>query len=266
MDLIKTIERYKYLGIDDVIDHEKFNLISIVHHSTKIEGSTLTEVETQVLLNEGLTPKGKPVQDTFMVTDHYAALQFVLKQAKAKRPVSTDLIQEINSLVIRNTGSVYNTMLGIVDARTGAFRKGNVTAGSTYFPNYDKVEKLTNNMVAKINEMMIPDISMDDQINLSFDAHFNLVSIHPFYDGNGRTSRLIMNYIQACYGLPLAIVHNESKAEYIQALIDTREKEDLNIFRAFMTDEYKKSLTQEIEKFQEMTKPKKGGKGFSLMF
>ena len=80
MDLIKTIERYKYLGIDDVIDHEKYHLISIVHHSTKIEGSTLTEVETQVLLNEGLTPKGKPVQDTFMVTDHYAALQFVLKQ------------------------------------------------------------------------------------------------------------------------------------------------------------------------------------------
>jgi Fic family protein len=265
MNLVKTIEKYNSLNIDSVIDHEKFNLISIVHHSTRIEGSTLTEVETQVLLNEGLTPKGKPVQDTFMVTDHYAALQFVLKQAKAKRPVSTDLIQEINSLVIRNTGSVYNTMPGIVDARTGAFRKGNVTAGSTYFPNYDKVEKLTNNMAGKINEMMIPDISMDDQINLSFDAHFNLVSIYPFYDGNGRTSRLLMNYIQAYYGLPLAIVHNESKVEYIQALIDTREKEDLNIFRAFMTDEYKKSLTHEIEKFQKMTKPKKGG-GFHLMF
>lgn len=265
MDLIETIEKYKSLRIDDVIDHEKFNLISVVHHSTRIEGSTLTAVETQVLLSEGLTPKGKPIQHSLMVTDHYAALKFTLKEAKAKRPVSTALIQEINALVIRNTGSVYNTMLGTVDARTGAFRKGNVTAGSTYFPNYDKVEKLTNSMVDKIGEMMLQDLSLMDQINLSFDAHFNLVSIHPFYDGNGRTSRLLMNYIQACYQLPLAIVHNESKAEYIQALIDTREKDDINIFRTFMSDEYKKCLTDEIDRFEEVSKPKKGG-GFHLMF
>lgn len=265
MDLIEAIEKYKHLGIDDVIDHEKFNLISIVHHSTRIEGSTLTEVETQVLLTEGLTPKGKPIEHSLMVTDHYAALQFVLKEAKAKRPVSTAFIQEINALVVRNTGSVYNTMLGTVDARTGAFRKGNVTAGSTYFPNYDKVERLTDSMTVKINEKMQPDISVADQINLSFDAHFNLVSIHPFYDGNGRTSRLLMNYIQAWYQLPLTIVHNESKADYIQALIDTREKDDINIFRQFMNDEYKKCLADEIQKFEEISKPKKGS-GFHLMF
>ena len=52
MDLPALINRYKNLGIDDVIDHEKFNLISIAHHSTKIEGSMLTEVETQVLITE----------------------------------------------------------------------------------------------------------------------------------------------------------------------------------------------------------------------
>jgi Fic family protein len=75
MDLVKLIDRYKELGIAEVIDHEKFNLISIVHHSTKIEGSTLTEIETQVLLDEGLTPKGKPMNDTLMVTDHFAAGQ-----------------------------------------------------------------------------------------------------------------------------------------------------------------------------------------------
>jgi hypothetical protein len=60
MDL-KLIEKYKALGIADVIDHEKFNNISVVHHSTVIEGSTLTEVEAQVLINAGLTPKGKPL-------------------------------------------------------------------------------------------------------------------------------------------------------------------------------------------------------------
>jgi hypothetical protein len=57
MDLPGLIERYKSLGIDEVIDHEKFNHISIVHHSTRIEGSTLNEIEAQVLINKGLTPK-----------------------------------------------------------------------------------------------------------------------------------------------------------------------------------------------------------------
>ncbi|WP_316812317.1 Fic family protein [Pedobacter heparinus] len=269
MNLIKLIDKYHSLGIDQVIDHEKFNHISIVHHSTRIEGSTLTEVETQVLINEGLTPKGKPLQDSLMVTDHFTALQFTIEKARTQTPVTTALIQQINSLTIRNTGSVYNTIFGTIDARTGAFRKGNVTAGATYFPNFDKVEKLTNALVAQINERMKGRLSVEEQVSLSFDAHFNLVSIHPFYDGNGRTSRLLMNYIQAYYGLPFAIVLNESKAEYIQALNDTREKDDINIFRSFMTTEYEKHLQEEIDRFITLTQPQKGkspGKGFNLMF
>ena len=265
MNLSDLIEKYHSLGIDQVLDHEKFNLISIVHHSTKIEGSTLTEVEAQVLINEGLTPKGKPLQDSLMVTDHFNALQFTIEKARTHTQITTALIQQINSLVIRNTGSAYNTIFGTIDARTGAFRKGNVTAGSTYFPNFDKVEKLTNELVKKLNEQMKGKLTVEEQINLSFDAHFNLLSIHPFYDGNGRTSRLLMNYIQAFYNIPFAIVLNESKAEYIQALIDTREKEDINIFRSFMAIEYKKHLIDEIEKFSAISRPAKG-KGFNLMF
>lgn len=265
MDLPGLIDRYKSLGIDDVIDHEKFNLISIVHHSTKIEGSTLTEIETQVLIDEGLTPKGKPIHDSLMVTDHYAALLFTLTAAKEKRDITPGLIQQINSLVVKNTGKVYHTVFGTIDAATGAFRKGNVSAGSTYFPNYDKVEPLTYDMAGRVNELIKNTNAIIDQLNLSFDAHFNLVSIHPFYDGNGRTSRLLMNYIQAYFNLPLAIVHSDAKAEYIQALVDTREKNDLTIFREFMAAEYAKHLKNEIEKFEEIDKPQKGN-GFNLMF
>jgi len=265
MDIVKLIERYRKLGIAEVIDHEKFNHISIVHHSTKIEGSTLTETETQVLLNEGLTPKGKPLTDTLMVTDHFSALNFSLEQAGQKRPVSVELIREINALVMKSTGKTYNTVFGAIDSSTGAFRNGNVSAGVSYFPNYDKVEILTNKLVLEMSNLMKADLTDTAKINLSFDAHFNLVSIHPFYDGNGRTSRLLMNYIQAYYGLPLAIVHSESKAEYIEALITTREKNDINIFRKFMEDEYSRLLSSEIKKFEEIDMPGKG-KGFTLLF
>lgn len=265
MDITELIKQYQHLGIDQVIDHEKFNLISIVHHSTRIEGSTLTEVETQVLLTEGLTPKGKPLHESLMVTDHYAALQYALKQAKTKHIITPEFIQKLNSLIVKNTASTYNTVYGTIDAATGAFRKGNVVAGETYFPNFNKVEALTKKLALDLAERMQQDLSMREQLNLSYDAHFNLVSIHPFYDGNGRTSRLLMNYIQAVFRLPLAIVHNETKADYYQALIDTRKQEDINIFRAFMDNEYKMFLSAEINKFKEMQHPKRG-QGFTFLF
>lgn len=259
------ILKYKSLGIADVLHYEKFNLISISHHSTKIEGSTLTELETQILLDDGLTPKGKPVNDTLMVTDHFKALHFIIDKAKNKVPVSTNLIKEINSYVMKSTGSIYNTMLGEVDASKGMFRKGNVTAGVSYFPNYDKVERLTNELVKFINSKMNGNLTIDEKLNLSFDAHFNLVSIHPFYDGNGRTSRLLMNYIQAFYDIPMAIVNSEDKQEYIQALIDTRNEDNIDIFRNFMKNQYEEYLEREIKKFEDGFSSK-SNKGFSFLF
>jgi Fic family protein len=265
MDLIKLLAEYQKLGIADVIDHERFNLIAVDHHSTRIEGSTLTEIEAQVLINEGRTPKGKPLTESLMVTDHHEALVYTLENARAKKRLTVKLLQDINAVVMRKTGKIYNTVFGTIDSTTGAFRKGNVTAGVSYFPNFDKVEKLTTDLIRVLENGMKQDIPIIDQLNLSFDAHFNLVSIHPFYDGNGRTSRLLMNYIQAYYGLPLAIVYSENKAAYIQALIDTREKEDISIFRNFMAEEYGTLLALEIKKFKEMKNPK-NGKGFSLLF
>jgi Fic family protein len=265
MELVKLIEEYNNLGIAGVMDHERFNLIAIDHHSTRIEGSTLTEIETQVLINEGRTPNGKPLEESLMVTDHHAALLFTLENARAKSKLSVPFLKQVNALVMKNTGKIYNTMLGTVDSATGAFRKGNVTAGVSYFPNYDKVEYLTEGLVTKLNEAMDNSLSVGEQLDLSFDAHFNLVSIHPYYDGNGRTSRLLMNHVQAYYGLPLAIVRSENKAAYIQALVNTREQEDIVIFRKFMAGEYAFLLGQEIDKFKEMQKPSKG-QGFTFVF
>lgn len=265
MDLVKLLTYYNSLGIPDVIDHERFNLIAIDHHSTRIEGSTLTEIETQVLINEGLTPNGKPLEDSLMVTDHHAALLFTLESAKAGRYLSVELVQQINAMIMKNTGKIYNTVLGTIDSKTGAFRKGNVTAGISYFPNFDKVPQLTKDLVAQLTETMRRHLSVKEQLDLSFDAHFNLVSIHPFYDGNGRTSRLLMNYIQSLFNLPLAIVRSENKVAYIEALVNTRKQQNIQIFRDFMYGEYASHLQQHIDKFNEMNRNSKGS-GFNLLF
>jgi len=107
-------------------------------------------------------------------------------------------------------------------------------------------------LVTNINETMNKDLTLIEKINLSFAAHFNLVSIHPFYDGNGRTSRLLMNYIQAIFHLPFSIVHNESKVEYINALVESRESNNINQFYSFITQEYSQLLTSQITKFEAM--------------
>jgi len=265
MEITDLIREYKDLGIDKTIDHDKFNAISIVHHSTVLEGSTLTELEATVLISNGLTPRGKPLEHSLMVNDHFNALMFVIEESDQKTPLSVKLLQQIAGLVLQHTGSVHRTVLGDVDARKGEFRKGNVIAGQTYFPNYDKVENLTRDLVCAVGEKMEKNLTLEEKLNLSFDVHFNLVSIHPFYDGNGRTSRLLMNYIQHYYNLPLAIVHSESKSDYIKALVDAREKEDVNIFRNFMKSEYVMQLKKEIEKYKNTIDPKKG-KRFRLLF
>ena len=246
-------------------DFDKFNQYSIVHHSTTIEGSTLTETETRLLLDEGLTPKGKPLLHSLMVQDHYQALLFVLDAALTKIQVTSALIQTINAGIMKSTGSVYNTVLGEIDSTKGMYRKGNVSAGSSYFVNYDKVQGLVEELCKKITEKIVVSVTLEDRLNLSFDAHFDLVTIHPFYDGNGRSSRLLMNFIQHWYGLPLSIVFKEDKAEYFQALIDTRAKEDIFIFRSFMYEQTARHLAEEIWKYKELKNPGKGGR-FSIVF
>lgn len=116
-----------------------------------------------------------------------------------------------------------------------------------------------------MRDLMTKPLKQSEQINLSFDAHYNLVNIHPWYDGNGRTSRLLMNYVQSIYGLPLAIVHNESKPSYINALNESLDKTDIEPFREFMSHEYAKLLQAEISRFEEIDKPKRS-RGFTLMF
>jgi Fic family protein len=257
---------YKDLNLHDVLNYDKFNHYAITHHSTTIEGSTLTEIDTQLLLDEGITPKGKPLEHSLMVKDHYEALQFVLKAAENKMDVSPLFIQQINAKVMKGTGSVYQTIFGEIDASQGMFRKGNVSAGGSYFVNYDKVQPLTLKLSGEINNALLHADTIEKQLNLSFTAHFDLVSIHPFYDGNGRTSRLLMNFLQHYFNLPMAIVFKEDKADYFTALTDARKQGNVSIFQSFMFGQYAQYLQQQIAEYKKMNDDKGSSRMFSFVF
>src|ERR1700747_2830543 len=95
--LHNLINDFNSLGLSKVVDFDLFSRIAIVHHSSAIEGSTLTLEETTLLINEGITAKGKPMAEHQMITDHYSALLFVLENANKKTPVTPDFLKQISA-------------------------------------------------------------------------------------------------------------------------------------------------------------------------
>ena len=266
MELLKIKEKYFSLIEADDFDYNKFNQFAIVHHSNSIEGSTLTKEETYLLLEEHLTPKNKPLEHTLMAIDHLKALQFVVQLAEEKTPLTVEIIKEISALVMKTTGSEISSIAGNFDSSKGDFRKVTVRAGTTTFMDYKKVPERVNELVAYINKTINSSQDFLDINNLAFDAHFQMVSIHPFADGNGRLSRLVMNYIQLYHQMPLSVVYKEDKQDYFDALQETRKNEDISIFRNFMFSQTEKFLTEQIEELTKKQTSKNAGKGFLFLF
>ncbi|MFN3784817.1 MAG: Fic family protein [Spirosomataceae bacterium] len=250
-ELELVTEQYKNLS-KNYLDLERLNLYLISHHSTAIEGSTLTVLETEIFLEKGLTAKGKPLEHHFMVKDHFEALRFILETAKEKKKFTTAFVQRMNAHIMQNTGTMHHTPLGNFDASKGELRLLNVRAGISgeSYMSYDKVPMYLKNLCEDLNKK-IDSLHTVEEINeLAFIAHYQLVTIHPFVDGNGRTSRLLMNYIQAYHQVPLTIVFEEDRQEYIESVIETRKNENIEIFLDFMKSQHIKFLKEEIRKLE----------------
>ncbi len=256
-ELFRLTKEYQEVS-EKYINLEKHNQYLISHHSTAIEGNTLTILETEIFLEKGLTASGKPLAHHMMVKNHFEALQFVTHYAKSKRNISIDLIKQINAHIMKDTGTIHNTVLGSFDESKGDLRLLNVRAGLSgeSYMSFDKVEKNLKTLVTDLNAKLEIVNSVEEINELAFLAHYQLVTIHPFSDGNGRTSRLLMNYIQSFHGVPLSIVFEQNRHAYIQSLIDTRKSEDIQIFLNFMNKEHIQFLQEEIKTMAEEQKPK----------
>lgn len=242
-------QEYLNLNLDEVINYEKFSMISIVYNSTKIEGCSLSENDTKVLLENNITAKGKPLTDHLMVKDHFNAFEFIKREAKLKRKISLQFLKEVAGLVMKNTGSQVNSMAGTFDTSLGDLRKAQVYVDKKYFPDFNKVEMLLNRLIENVNSR-IDNVTGNDILKLSADIHYNLVNIHPWGDGNGRTCRLMMNYIQLYHSEPMIKIFTEDRAEYIDALNATEEMADISIFRDFICSQQIKFYESEILKYK----------------
>ena len=231
-EIEQLYQLFQKLGISEAVDYEKYHLYSLITNSTAIEGSTLTEIDTQLLFDEGVTAKGKPLVYHLMNEDLKKAYELAKEEARHNTPISAAILQKLNAILMHSTGSAYNVMGGSFDSSKGEYRLCGVTAET-----------------------------LREQYELSFNAHLNLVTIHPWVDGNGRTARLLMNYIQYCNNLFPTKVFKEDRGDYILSLQQSQDAETNQPFLEFMATQLKKSLSQEIETFNTSRK-----KGFSFMF
>ena len=251
--LVNLLNQHKELGISEQIDYDKFYLYSIITHSTAIEGSTVTEVEAQLLFDEGITSSKRTMMEQMMNLDLKAAYDYGMKWIRDHEEITVDWLVYLASKVMARTGSEYKSLGGDFSAARGELRKLNVTAGAggKSYMHYQKVPMKLQAFCEELNKRRkaIDSNDVAAVYDLSFWAHFELVTIHPWADGNGRTCRLLMNLLQMEFGVLPTKVLKEDKAEYIQALIDTREEEDINIFLNTMASLHCKHLKYDIDTF-----------------
>ena len=254
--MLDALNEYQSLGIAEQIDYKKFYLYSIITHSTAIEGSTVTEIENQLLFDEGISAKGRSMQEQLMNLDLKAAYEHSMRLAEQHTDFSVEMLKTLSALVMKNTGSVYNTVHGSFDASKGDLRLVSVTAGigGRSYMDFRKVPEKLQEFCLQLNEMRRQLVNSNDLIAkylLTFDAHYQLVTIHPWVDGNGRMSRLVMNHLQYEFGLVPVKINKADKAEYIQSLVDSREQESTELFRRFMLEQHTRNIRKEIEEFKE---------------
>ena len=223
--LLNLIKQHQDLGISKQIDFEKFYLYSIITHSTAIEGSTVTEVEAQLLFDEGITSSKRTMIEQQMNLDLKSAYDYGRKWIMSHQPITTDWLIGLAAKVMAQTGSEYNS-LGGTPSRLAAFCE----------QLNERRKSIDSNDIAAIYD-------------LSFWAHFEMVTIHPWADGNGRTCRLLMNLLQWEFGVLPTKVLKEDKSEYIQALIDAGEQEDINVFLDCMARLHIQHLQSDIDQF-----------------
>ena len=173
------------------------------YNSDAIEGNTLTLQETKLVLEEGITIGGKPLKDHIEARNDAEAFDFIVQFVQQKTPFSQETIQYIHEIVTKGL---------LKDA--GKYRTGNVriTGSSITPPRYTKIIPLMDEYIHTIKSLKIHSLKKAAFI------HHRLVWIHPFFDGNGRVARLLMNLFLMQQEYPPVILKQEQRKTYYNVL------------------------------------------------
>jgi Fic family protein len=201
----KLIGKYRPLPKSVIVRLREQLIIDWTYNSNAIEGNSLTLKETKMVLEDGLTIGKKPLKDHLEAINHRDAIIFVEELADAKSKITERNIREVHSLILKEIDSRY----------AGKYRDIQVRiSGSAHTPpEAVRVPELMKKFAK--GRLLEPVGHAIEQAAL---AHFDLVSIHPFVDGNGRTARLLMNLILLKNGYFPAVILKNDRKKYYDAL------------------------------------------------
>jgi len=217
--------------------------IEWTYNSNAIEGSSLTLKETQLAIEEGLTIRGKPLREHLEAVNHKEAIDYVEELVEGKQLPSTKLVCEIHRLVLTK----------IDDENAGRYRNVNVRiTGSTHLPpDSRKVPRL----MQEFNRWFKSEAKKLNPVEYAALAHFKLVDIHPFVDGNGRTARLLMNLILMGEGFPPTVILNSERGKYYDVL-ETGHRQNYKPFVNFVARSLERSLVVWLQAIEPARKRK----------
>jgi len=181
-------------------------LLEWTYNSNAIEGNTLSLRETELVLNRGLTIGGKSLREHFEVINHAEAITYLESFIEKKTALSDDFIRGLHRRILHN----------IVELEAGMYRRHNVriVAANHLPPGATKVARLMGGLVdwytQNAGAIWVPDLAAE--------FHHRFVHIHPFMDGNGRTARLLMNFILMQDGYPPAVILRVDRKKYYRVL------------------------------------------------
>ncbi len=221
--IIKKLSPVEYKVI------EKQHLINFTFNTNAIEGSTLTLKETAHILEDKISPKGKELREIYEVVNTRKTYEF-MKEYKGK--ISTKFIKQIH----------YNLTFNILEEQAGKFRLIQVyMGGSKHTPTKPlEVNNEMNNLIRWIvNNKYHPVI-------LATCVHHFFIAIHPFIDGNGRTGRLLLNFMLVKEGFPPICIHLRERIKYTDCLEKARDG-DVSDFLNFIINKIKEAYKEIVD-------------------
>lgn len=223
---------------------DKWLSTELAYTSNGIEGNTLTRKETELAIEEKLTGGAKPINDYLEAINHAKAFEFIRDSAKNNTRIDENFILQLHKIILSS----------IDDTNAGFYRsvRVRISGSQTMLPNPIKVPDLMNDFGKWL-------VKKDDDVLLkSIEAHYRLVTIHPFVDGNGRTARLLLNAMLLESGYAPIIIRKIDRRRYLSVLEAYQTKENCEPYYNFMLSALNKSLKMMVD-LLDVNKPEVDG-------
>lgn len=231
----QKLDTYRPLPPELVKNLDDWFRVELTYTSNAIEGNSLTRAETALVVEKGLTVQGKSLTEHLEAANHAQALDYVKTLVgKTRQDVTEPDILDIHRLILNK----------IETGNAGRYRTqhARLTGTDVVLPNPIKVPALMTEFIK-----WLVGRNSDHIVKIGADAHYKLVSIHPFSDGNGRTARLLMNLLLMQQGYPPAIIRKEDRLAYINSLEKAQKGNGLDDFYNLIYSAVDRSLDIYLE-------------------